>query len=517
MSKEDIIPVLTEGQLRSGDRSIELTPTEYTMLRYFALNAGRLIAKEELLDQVWPSTFVTEDLVKDYVRKLRRVLHDDPKRPRFIETVRGRGYRFVGEIEVTGVDAMVQSAVRDAVSAPSVIVLPFPDASDDGSQGHFSAGIAEDIIMQLSRFRSLVVIAFDTSSLYDGEAVSSSDAGRETRAQYVVRGRVQKAGNRVRIYVQLIETAGGACIWAERFDRALDDIFAVQDEISAAVVHHLVGRIEDSERRRAIRKQPDSLAVHDLILLGNWHFRQYTEEGVLEARRLYNRALALESSNARAHAELALNYLQEFWSDWTVDKPAAGQTGYGLAKKAVSLDEYDSRASLYLATAHFYVGREYDLAEAEFQRTYVLNPNDHDMFCLRAWLLALSGRADEGIACAAHAIRLSPLTPEGCCEAQCVAAYSTGRYAVALEALDGILEPTNDSNAYRAMCHAQLGHDPEAQRFMAEYLSTAAKEMTNYPGDDADLWRRHWATTTPFKNPSDQEHLLEGLRMAGMP
>lgn len=505
------------ARLWVGDREAKLTRTQTSMLRCFALNSNRVISKQELLNKVWPNTYVTEDLVKDYVRKLRRILDDDPKQPRFIETVRGMGYRFVGSVSIAGVDDIAQSAAAASQSAPTIAVLPFTDASCGDNQAYFAAGIAEDILAELSRFRSLVVIARDSSFSYDAQAAATAQVGRELNAQYVLRGSVRKSDDRLRIHAQLIESDSDICVWADRYDRRLVDVFAVQAEVSAAIVSTLVGHLEDFGRRRAARQEPDQLAVYDCVLLGNWHLRQGGRSDVLEARRLYRRAIELEATHARAHAELAFSYLLEFWSDWTEDYTAAVDMAYALAKKAVALDELDSRAHLYLAVTHHRAAGDFNLAEAHYRMSHKLNPNDYDLFCLWAWILALSGRAEEAIACSAHAIRLSPLTTEDCYSAQCVAGYSAGHYEEALKPLSSIPEPSNIVNAYRAMCYAQLGRELEARRAMADYLANASTEMAAYPGTDSDRWRQYWAVATPFKNQEDLEHLLDGLHKAGLP
>lgn len=506
-----------DARLWVDGRESQLTPTQASMLHYFALNSNRVISKQELLDEVWPETHVTEGLVKDYVRRLRRILNDEPRQPRFIETVRGMGYRFVGNVTISGVDDLTQSAVAASRSAPSIAVLPFTDASDGDDQAYFSAGFAEDIIAELSRFRSLVVIAPCSSLSYDARTAASDQVGRELDAQYVLRGSVRRAGNRLRIHAQLIETESDVCVWTDRYDRRLEDVFAVQAEVSAAIVSTLVGYLEDFGRRRAARKQPDDLAVYDCLLLGNWHLRQGGRLDILEGRRLYRRAIELEPAYARAHAELAWSYLLESWSDWSEDHQAAVDTAFALAKKAVALDELDSRTHVYLGVVYRAAANRFDLSEAAFRMAHKLNPNDYDVFCLMAWHFALSGKPEEGIACAAHAIRLSPLNTEDCYGAQCIAAYSAGHYEEALIPLSSISEPPNFVNAYRAMCYAQLGREPEARQAMADYLAIASTTMAAYPGGDSNRWRQHWAVVLPFKDSKDLEHVLDGLRKAGLP
>ncbi len=507
---------LSDGRLWNGGQEVALTPTSFSMLRYFVLHPNRLITKQELLKQVWPETHVSEDLVKDYVRRIRRVLGDDPAEPAFIETARGRGYRFVGDIAVSGAGNAEQSLSPARGSPPSIAVLPFADKSDGADQEYFSDGIAEGIIAELSRFRSLVVIARDSSFLFGAQPAAIDRLARELDAQYVLRGSVRKAGDRVRIHAQLIEAASGAYIWAEHYDRELKDIFSLQDEVSGAIVSTLVGRLEAFGRQRVARKGPDNLMAYEYLLLGDQHLRQGSMEGVLKARQMFQRAIDLEPTNARAHAEMAFSYLNEFWSVWTTAPEAAVDRAFALASKAVAMDELDSRAHIYLAAAYHYGKSNFELAEVEYNKAFELNPNDYDFYCLRSWLLALSGRAEEGIACAEQAIRLSPLTTEDCRAAQFCAAYTVRRYDEAVTALGSIVEPTNEVNAYLAMCYAQLARDVEARRAITGYIAVAREEMGDFPGEDGERWRQYWTRRFPFKHAEDLEHLLEGLHKAGL-
>ncbi len=501
---------IAAGQLIADGARIPLTPTLFSMLRHFAQNPGRLITKQELLDEIWPNTHVTDGLVKDYVRKIRRVLLDDAEHPRFIETARGMGYRLIGDIAVS---ADGSAPVR----APSVAVLPFSDASDGTDQVYFATGIAEDIIAGLARFRSLVVIARDSSFLHGADPETMGHVARELNAEYLIQGSVRRAGDRIRIHVQLIEAGDGVCIWAEQYDREMADLFAIEDDVVNVVVLTLVGQLEEFGRQRAARKRPDSLAVYEYLLIGNWHLRQGGEADVAMARQLYQKAIDLEPTNARAHAEMAFSYLIEFWSDWSSQPQEAMATAFGLARMAVRLDGLDSRAHLYLAAAHHYGKANFEAAEQEYDRAILLNPNDYDAFCLRSWLLALSGRPNQGIDCAERAVRLSPLTTEDCRVAQCFAAYGARQYEEALAALRSIAEPTNHVHACRAMCLAQLGREAEAQRAMKDFLAGASQKNSVHPDGKQDGWRHYWTVRYPFKNSADLEHVLEGLSKAGLP
>ena len=502
---------LADGRLRVADRAVPLTPTLFSMLRYFVLNPNRLITKQELLDQVWPDTHVTEALVKDYVRKIRRLLGDDAKRPRFLETARGMGYRYIGDIEVSGLGNARRAPAPARESVPSIAVLAFVNASGDGAERYFSDGIAEDIIAQLSRFRSLVVIARDSSFRYGARPAAMDRVGRDLGVRYVVEGSVRKAGDNLRIHVRLIEAASGVHLWAERYDRAFRHIFTVQDEIVGTIASRLVGGLEDHRRRHFDRAADHELVAYDYVLRGDHYLNRREMNHVLSAREMYRTALDLDPASARAYAGMALSFVEELWSDWTTAAQPAAEQSIALAKKAVSLDPLDSRARVALAAAYHFAEADFQRAEIHYDKALELNPNDYWGYCLKGWLFALSGETERARACLAEAIRLSPVDTYDCRIAQFLSAYSARRYDEALSALGSIAEPTNLVNALLAMCYGQLGRDTEAGRAMADYLARARDEIVDYPGADRDLWRSYWGRIFPFKDDADLDHLLEGF------
>ena len=321
----------------------------------------------------------------------------------------------------------------------------------------------------------------------------------------------------MRVSVQLVDPRDGRLVWAENYDRPLENIFAVQDDIAGAIAANVVGYLEEFGRQRAARKRTENLAVYEHLLIGNWHLRQGTRADVVTAREMFQRAIDLEPANARAHAELAYSYLIEFWSDWTSAPKDAAARAYTYAREATKHDDLDSRAHLCLAAAYHYGRANFTAARREYDRAIQLNPNDYDAFCLRSWLLALSGQVEEGIASAEYALRLSPMTTEDCRVAQCLAAYGARQYEDALAALLSIAEPTAHVNAFLAMCHARLGQHAEARRAMRDFLAVVPQNFAGDPGNDRNGWRRYWATRYPFENKADLHHMLEGLAKAGMP
>jgi TolB-like protein len=400
---------------------------------------------------------------------------------------------------------------------PSIAVLPFNNMSGDPDQEYFADGLTGDVITQLARFRSLFVIGSTSSFAYKDQTPKVQDVGRELGVAYVIQGSVRKAGNRVRITVELVEVASGRQLWAERYDRDLADIFAVQDEVAGKVVATLAGQIEDTSRRRAAAKRSADLAAYELVLLGEHAEKEFTEDGVLRARALFHQAIERDPENARAHASMARSYLDELWSDWSADWDAAAAQALAWAQKAVALDELDNRARTNLGEAYNLAKGNFEAAQAQFAKALELNPNDADAYCLRGWCYVYAGEGEEAIACTDRAMRLSPFDLEACLNAQFAAHYLARRYAEALAALARIPDPSVGNEAFRAACYAQLGRDDDARQAMETFMSEGPEEFTDWPGEDPEAWRRYWTRQIPFRVPGNLEHLLDGFRGAGMP
>ena len=304
---------------------------------------------------------------------------------------------------------------------PSIAVLPLANLSGDPEQDYFADGITGDIIAQLSRFRSLFVIGSTSSLLYRGQAPKVQNVGRELGVAYVVEGSVRKAGNRVRITVELVDAATGQQLWADRYDRDLEDIFAVQDEVTNKVVSTLAGHIENIDRRRAAAKRTEDLAAYDCVLLGEQALSEGTPDGFLRARSLFQQAIDLDPSDARAHASMSRSYIDEYWSASAIAPEAAVEQAFVLAQKAVAIDKLDNRARVNLAVAYLLGKSNFEAAQVQFAKALELNPNDADAFCLQGWCHVLAGQEEQAIACTDQAMRLSPFDIYECNLAQFVA------------------------------------------------------------------------------------------------
>src|SRR5215831_5405358 len=314
---------IARNSLRSADRKVALRRKSFELLRYLAENPDRVVTKEELLKAVWPDVAVTEESLTHCVSEVRQAIGDSNQT--IIETVPRRGYRFAAAVSrtVTNAGAPPSAAaetegapsVSDAgpgLNRPSIAVLPFANLSGDPQQDYFSDGITEDITTELSRFSELIVIACNSSFQYKGKRVDIRQVGQELGARYVLEGSVRRSGDRIRITAQLIDAETGAHRWAERYDRELHDVFAVQDEVARTIVAILAAHVNRAETERALLKPPAAWEAYDYYLRGAeaflLHVDKRTKASLYEARRLLEQSLAIDPDYARATAALARTY-----------------------------------------------------------------------------------------------------------------------------------------------------------------------------------------------------------------
>ena len=417
-----------------------------------------------------------------------------------------------------GVETAPESEVEGPPlpDGPSVAVLPFENESGNPDQEYFAAGLTENIINGLTRFREILVIGVKSILVVRDQAPDLREIGRTLGVAHIVEGSVRKAGDRIRVIAQLVDAATGQRLWAENYDRDLDDIFAVEDEITNIIVATLAGQIEHLELGRATKKPAEDPAAYDCLLRGRQCLSRYTKDGEFDARRHFERAVGLDPDYAAAYAGLSISYVHEYEASWSEAPEEALERSYSLARKAVALDDADSTARYALANACFYRG-QHELAKVHIEKALELNPNDYHNICAKAWFLAFSDRPSEGVACSIEAMRLNPLAPDNCLFAIGMAEYVAGRYEEALAAFGktkdwGLLRP-----AWIAACYAQLGRDAQAQTAAAEVRELAPSDPSIPDEADIEHWRAYWSRLIKFEDPNDRERFLEGLRMAGLP
>jgi len=388
---------------------------------------------------------------------------------------------------------------------PAIAVLPFDNLSGDPDQEYFADGIAEDLITRLSSWRGIPVIARNSSFVYKGRAVDVKTVSRELGVRYVVEGSVRKAGDRVRITAQLIEATTGEHVWAERYDRELGDIFALQDEITERIVGSIGLTFHRAEQQRALRQPPDKMTAWDLAQRGNWHLFRFTKEDMSAARTLYRRAIELDPYSAVAFSQLAATLFYDAFYQWS-DAPAqALAESREAAQKAVDLDRENVYALVILGVGLSF-GGEAERAVSVLKRATELNPSNAFAYWLLGMTITSMDRPDEGIDLIEKAIRLSPHDPllHQMLQNLGVAHLMAGRYEQAASGARRVLDLRSDQpHAYRllAASYGHLGRSEEA-------LSALNTMYELQPGFTVEHLR-------VLNRPALVERLLDGWRKAG--
>jgi TolB-like protein/Tfp pilus assembly protein PilF len=398
---------------------------------------------------------------------------------------------------------------------PSIAVLPFTNMSGDHEQEYFSDGITEDIITELSRFRSLFVIARNSSFTFKGQAVDVTDVGQTLGVRYIVEGSVRKAANRVRVTAQLVEAETGNHIWAERWDRELEDIFAVQDELVRTIVSTVGGRIDAIGKARATRNSEAHLRAYDFYLRAAAAEDGNTKEDYQRARQHLDRAIELDPGLAMAHHHLSLVNFVEWMAHWVDDRDMAFAAALNAENKAVAIDDTDSRIHAQLGQLHHH-RRSFDEAGQDFEKAIRLNPNDFQAMALYGNYLTAIGNPEDAIEQFDQAIRLNPIEPSWIRWLRGVACFTAERYDEAIADLRSIKRPINEVRGWLAASYAGAGRLEEARATLEEFLHVAEDDMAVFPGRKLAAWDDYWHGAMQYQDEANFEHLYDALRKAGL-
>ncbi len=351
--------------------------------------------------------------------------------------------------------------LRQMGSYPAIAVMPFENLSDDPEQQYFTDGITEDIITELSRFPELFVVARGSTFAYQDRAIALAEVGAELNVQYVVKGSVRKAGKQIRLTAQLFEAASGRNIWAERYDRELADIFALQDELTRAIAAVLPGRVENHEARKATQKPPKDMAAYELLLAGKIHHHRYTQDDCTTALDLLDRAIGLEPDYAAAYAWKACVLGQALARGFLPNPDSLYQGSVEAVGTALRLDENEVEAHRVQAEIGI-VTKRLDTAVLHNERALSLNPNDPRLLAQKGEILTLLGQAADGVEWLNLAMRLDPYSLGHWAHMLGAALMLSGRYEEAAAAYRQSGRARFDHHANMAGCLGKLGRTDEA-------------------------------------------------------
>lgn len=436
------------------------------------------------------------------------------------------GYNYLGAQELKNIDELIEifevredpkgarmrPGLRAAPDAsrlpgksdfPSVVVLPLRFFGDMPEESWFADGLTEEITSNLSRFHNIFVIARASAFVFRERDIAPDQVARQLGVRYVVTGSVQKSGNRVRISIELINCGTGQAVWAEKFDRILEDLFTLQDEITEMIVAASAVKIEATERDRLIRVLPKDLHAYDLVVRGQQLITQYQQDVNNEARGLFEEALKIDENYARAYAGISRTHNLDWRYEWSSDPEASLKEALTYASRAISIDPSDATAYGELGFVHLY-RKAHEAALLAYRRAVRLNPNDADLLSDMGDAHVHAGMPEKGIELIKHAMRLNPFYPDQYLWHIAGAYYDLKQYEDAIVALKQMQNPT-EGHRLLAASHAQLGNLEEAHWH-------ASKVLEAHPNFTAE----RWAKTQPDRFEATLEHYKDGLKKAGL-
>ena len=444
-------------------------------------------------------------------------------------------FEYIGEHKVKNIQEAIQAyrvempgaqirprrnkAVSNKLSypdKPSIAVLPFQNMSGDPEQTYFSDGISEDLITQLSRFRTLFVIARNASFQYKDKSVDVQTVGNALGVQYVVEGSVRRSGKRVRISAQLLDAETGTHIWAERYDRDLEDLFDVQDEVTQAIVAVLPGRVQEDIVERAARKPTENMKAYELMLQGKAYRDQLSAEGNAKVRECCEKAIALDSRYARAYMYLSDSYIVDLWLGLL--GPDKAGLGLQLARQAAALDSNDVYIQDHLGFGYL-SERMWDEAQGQFEKTLgkIVNEAESMAWCGYAFLLLDDQERARDVVL--EAMRLDPLHPPTLEWILGQIYFFQERYEDVILLLVGEALLNSVAHAFLAGAYAKLGRIPEAQAALQGFIRERQKEFNsrNIKIHEETCESLASAYKVMWRNSDSWKSIVEGLHLAGLP
>lgn len=555
------------GRIFSDYQDIRLEPRIMDVLVYLASRADDLVTRQELEDNVWSNVVVSYETLTSTIRKLRLSLDDDARNPRIIETIPKKGYRLIAPVKMDHAQEMEQriepsnvinhnpalrrrnfftrvilvlillsaftsywyanhdSQATDsnrnaetAVSAsdkaapisdkPRIVVLPFRNISSDPEQEYFSDGLTEDLITDMSKISGLSIIAQYSSFTFKTEQPDIAEISRRLGVSHLIEGSVRKAGDVIRITVQLVDASDGQHIWAERYDRNLADIFAIQDEVVGHITRALSLRLTPQEKQRLAFRGTGNLQAYDTYMKGRQHEGYFNKEAFVEAQALFEQAIALDPQYAEPYARLAQIYGLRAQFNWVEDEIKVYQKSLQLAEKAVALNPNLPFAHWGLAQILSRPAfRQYERAIKELELAITIDPDYADAYASLGLYHAFIGKAEKTVAYVEKAMQINPISPSWYHHALGISNYVLKDYEAAAKEF-AVASDKNPAIVFirhwYAAALAMAGRTEDAQWQRDELIISGyerpLKEMMEYAIVDHPEYRNRY---------------LEGLRRAG--
>jgi TolB-like protein len=516
---EDYVLDSGRRELRRGTELIAVEPQVFDLLTFLIHHRDRVVAKDDLMAAIWKKRIVSESALTSRINSARAALGDSGEEQRLIKTLRGKGFRFVGAVSEAEHSFRVALATPDMPTRsppplgdqPSIAVLPFVNMSGDPAQDYFADGMTEEIITALARFKSLFVIARNSSFAYRGQAANIKQIARELGVRYVLEGSVRNSGDRVRITGQLIVAESGTHIWANRFERRLADVFDLQDEITENIIGAVEPEILSAEMRRARGKRPDSLAAYDCVLRAYQHLFNLTLEDNDKALDFLRQAIRLAP-------DYALAYAYASWANlFRVQLIQGGSLrpllteALTLAQQAVDRDSTDPLIQTIRGAWQLMIERDFDGGVARHEEAFEKNPNSVWICGCNGFGHALCRNPQRTLEMLERARRLSPRDPTMFLwlPGGAIVHFLAGRTEQAIRWTEDALRlnPRHVISLFlRAAAEVVTGRTDAGRRSVERMRAV-----------NPALNIRFASKMLPFKFPEDKESILSALRDAGLP
>lgn len=539
------------NEIWCGAEKVRLEPKVMQVLSYLAERPGTVVSREELEAVAWPRMVVTSDAVTGTIIKLRKALGDEARRPRYIETVSKSGYRLIAKVSrgpplitASQGDSPPKPRPRILVALPLVMllamagglwlllrdgeppasdpnanvllldqkpgiaVLPFENLGAAPEQDYFADGITEDLTTDLSKLSGLRVLARDSALTFKDSREDARRVAEQLGVDYLLKGSVQRFAGRVRINAHLIDGRRGGNLWAERYDREIEDIFAIQDEIAGRIVAALAVEIAPADRSRLTHQPQASVQAYDAFLRGLDFQGRRSRDDVQQAIEHYQRAITLDPGFARAYAGLAMVYMRDVVDGWDLAQGDALDQAADLNEKAKRLDP--SVHQIYFVDGFIELfRRDYEAAIRNAEHAIAINPNYADGHALLAWTLHFAGRPSEGLASMERAVRLNPRVPAIYRLVRGALYYSMEERDRALADFEHAVEISPSfqlARTWLAAAYAGVKRLAEAQWEAQELLAL-----------DPSFSIARVEQALPIRDPEYRERFVNDLRLAGLP